>query len=160
MSEMAEHEIPSSASAEIKRYVFDLGLTGQLCSFAPGIGTEIAWGTKIFAVPNAKSWLLGVINFRGAVLPVLDLSQLEAVSAAAQNVPMILCVDKGEQMLAFAMYSEPSLLPVQSAAADMDALVGDLSNNVSTWLTCDRGLVVELDHQGIAKTLAARNSLS
>jgi chemotaxis signal transduction protein len=160
MSEMTEYEIPSSALAETKRYVFDLGLIGQLCSFAPGVGTEIAWGTKIFTVPNAKSWLRGVINFRGSVLPVLDLSQLATVSAAAQNVPLILCVDKGEQMLAFAMYSEPSLLHVQSAAANINALVGNLSKNVSSWLTCDRGSVVELDHQGVAKTLAANNSLS
>ncbi len=66
-------EVKSSVFEQI-RYGFKLGAIGLLTP--PGMVCEVMQMQQIFPVPNAPAWLSGLINLRGNLVPVVNLSGL------------------------------------------------------------------------------------
>ncbi len=63
-----------SSAVEQTRYGFELGAIGLLTP--PDMVCEVMDIQQIFPLPNAPAWLTGLINLRGNLVPVVNLSSL------------------------------------------------------------------------------------
>jgi purine-binding chemotaxis protein CheW len=74
-------------------------LTFQLAGEEYGLGIlmvqEIRGWSAVTAIPHAPAWVLGVIDLRGVVVPVIDLRrrfQLEPAQFGPATVVIVICV--------------------------------------------------------------------
>jgi purine-binding chemotaxis protein CheW len=81
-------------------------LTFQLAGEEYGLGIlavqEIRGWSAVTAVPHAPVWVLGVIDLRGVVVPVIDLLQrfqLEPAEFGPATVVIVICVPSGGEQL-------------------------------------------------------------
>jgi twitching motility protein PilI len=58
--------------------------------------SELTEPKQICAVPNTASWLLGLINLRGNLVPVFDLNMLLNIERKQQKKRMLLILGSGE----------------------------------------------------------------
>ena len=80
-------------------------LTFQLAGEEYGLGIlmvqEIRGWSAVTAIPHAPAWVLGVIDLRGVVVPVIDLRrrfQLEPAQFGPATVVIVICVpSEGEE---------------------------------------------------------------
>lgn len=122
-------------------------------------------------LPEAPSWMLGVINMHGQVLPVLDLGQrfghdtkephpdqrLLVMSQEPRNVALL--VDKVEQVLSA---QEGRLEPPSGHLAGSRVLAGVLQNNEELVLVLDPDRLAPLDwekHEELFKAMEQEAAL-
>jgi len=79
-------------------------LTFKLAGEEYGLGIlavqEIRGWSAVTAIPHAPEWVLGVIDLRGVVVPVIDLRQrfqLEPALFGPATVVIVICVPSGGQ---------------------------------------------------------------
>lgn len=72
--------------------------------------TELVIKPVIYPIPQSPPWLNGVINLRGTVVPVVDLSQ--SLNTVFYNSPgeYVLVIDKGVEALALLVDTPPASL--------------------------------------------------
>ncbi|MBE9527490.1 MAG: chemotaxis protein CheW [Proteobacteria bacterium] len=89
-------------------YGFRIGEIGLLIS--GGIESEILDNFTIHPVPNTVSWLRGVINLRGHLVPVYNLHELFGFSQNIQKHSFLIILDKGENSVAIEISDYPKVL--------------------------------------------------
>jgi chemotaxis signal transduction protein len=72
--EAIEDSVAKSGTFEQVRYGFELGPIGVLTPL--GMVCEVMDIQRIYLLPNAPTWLSGLINLRGNLVPVFDLGEL------------------------------------------------------------------------------------
>lgn len=90
-----------------QRYGFKVGQLGFL--YPKDMLGELVKKPGVCPIPHTHRWMLGVINLRGNLIPVVDLKAciqgVEPISPAT-----VLVLDKGKTALAFALESSPVLV--------------------------------------------------
>lgn len=108
----AESVAPSSealpsAAPGLARHAFRIG---ELNLLTPqGTFCEVMELPSIARVPNSASWLLGLANLRGAVVPVFDLARAFGLRTAAPADTRLLVMDEGDKAVAVVIDGLPSL---------------------------------------------------
>jgi purine-binding chemotaxis protein CheW len=113
---------------------------------------EIKGWDKVTAIPNTQEYVLGVINLRGAVVPIFDLRlrfRMPRIEYTKTTVVMVLKVhgDKGERTMGFVV---DAVSDVYSVAEDQLCPPPDLggaadSRFVKALATVDTKMVILLD---------------
>jgi chemotaxis signal transduction protein len=137
---------PETTRAEQRRYGFRVGGMGFLA--APQVGCEAIAMPPISPIPNSAPWLRGVMNLRGALVPIFDLAQALGIQEAPRTKQAsILIFDKGAQAAGIVTDSFPRLLPALTPMKQMPELPATLSGGLVVAGYTDANEVwLELDH--------------
>ena len=129
-----------------RRYGFRVGGMGFLT--APHVGSEAIAMPAISSIPNSVAWLRGVMNLRGALVPVFDLAQALDMPEPAQTAQTsVLIFDKGPQAVGIVIESLPRLLPGLIPIKQMPDLPAALSGGmVTAGYTAGNEIWLEIDH--------------
>ncbi|WP_163849497.1 chemotaxis protein CheW [Pseudooceanicola aestuarii] len=104
--------------------VLVLHISGQDFSLDIGLVREIRGMSRITPMPHAPRFICGVVNLRGAVLPVLDLSRRLDLKAEAspRNVIIVVAISGHRTgLLASAVTGIATLLPESDPPPDQSA---------------------------------------
>ncbi len=127
------------------RYGFRVGSVGLLCNEA--LYSEVVKSVFVFPIPNTPSWMLGLINLRGSLVPVFDLARYLQLELGNDGIEMLLVLDKGEHAVAVKIVEYPKLLnqltelPTESAsipAGLKDSVVSVFEENGQFWYEIDK----------------------
>lgn len=138
-----------SAAFEYVRYGFLLGAIGVLTPV--GMTSEILDLQRIYLLPNTASWMQGLINLRGSLVPVIDLGDLLNVRGNttdkehSKTERNLLVIGGGEQAFAIiidglpqpvtADRQETSLPPIADYAKDF--VIRSYSFQQRIWIDLD-----------------------
>ncbi len=86
-------QVESSLIRPAARYGFVMQNLGFL--IAKNTLSEIVINTSIYPIPNTKSWMRGLINVRGTLVPVFDFSLLLGFSKQSAEQENLLVLGKG-----------------------------------------------------------------
>lgn len=147
--EPPEGFVPAAAEkiAETLRYGFRVANFSLL--IRDGVGSEVVPMMPIAIIPAAPLWLSGMINLRGNLIPVCDLTRLLDVDPDMQpDNPMILVLDKGEQASGFIIDGYPQALTTLHPLNQLPGLPKLLSRYVAAAYTVEDEIWLEFDHEG------------
>lgn len=117
---------------------------------------EIRGWTRTTPLPHAPSYMKGVINLRGTVLPVMDLSQrlgLEPREHTERNVIIVVSHDGVLSGLLVDAVSDIVALTVKDLQPPPDSTSGSASGVVSALTLIDDRMIRVLDLSSIVNTL-------
>jgi twitching motility protein PilI len=144
-------ETPSILTARI-RFGFRIGDIGLL--IGPNTTSEVQTQPPIYALPNTPSWLLGLINLRGNLVPVFDLNSLLETGKSAPTKPMLLVLDKGSAMVGILINGLPQTVCLARKLRNMPPLPAALKGYVQEAYARDKVLWLEFDHHSFFQSLA------
>lgn len=81
-----------------------------------GMSSQLALDPVLAPVPNTKSWLRGVLNARGNLVPVFDIGLWHGLEAQPVSAH-VLVVSAGGAAMAVTCCEQPSLLAVRPVGA-------------------------------------------
>jgi len=147
--------VVAEEAVERVRYGFKVGSLSLLVG--PQAGSEVGPLAPIAGIPNSPSWLLGMINLRGNLVPVFDLARacgLDASRASAEPggeesaaKPMILVFDKGEKAAGVLIDGFPRALTGLRRAGQLTGLPEPLARHVPAALAAADEVWFEFDHE-------------
>jgi purine-binding chemotaxis protein CheW len=135
---------------EIRICLFSIGI--DTFAIPVGVLTEIIIPQKIFPVPTTPSHVLGVINLRGNIVPVVDIRP--ALSLPQQSVPGQIAILKlGAMMLGIVVDNVSAVIPVPESsirtlpddAAEKQIASGNRARFLKGIIQRDGGVVALLD---------------
>jgi len=138
--------------AQQRRYGFHIGSMGLL--IAPRVGSEAIPMSPIAAIPNSPPWLKGMLNLRGALVPVFDLTLVLGMSGHEyREQQVVLVFDKGPKAVGIVVDGYPKQLLGLSRVAQLPELPTSLKGYVAAAYTHDGDLWLEFDHEEFFKSL-------
>ncbi|WP_062152458.1 chemotaxis protein CheW [Beggiatoa leptomitoformis] len=140
----------------LRRLGFHVGNIGLL--IAQNATSELIEVSSICPIPNTASWLLGLINLRGNLVPIFDLNLLLGLENRVSKKNMLLILGRGEtagaiildklpQHVTFVNSDKLDSLPPLPAVLKPFATNG-YEKNGEVWFN--------FDHQGFFESLAGR----
>ncbi|MBI3187584.1 MAG: chemotaxis protein CheW [Gammaproteobacteria bacterium] len=84
-----------SENKKINRYGYEVGVIRLLVP--ANTLSEVLRKFTLYPIPNTKEWLRGLVNLRGNLIPVYDVSMLFGMSDAPANYDSLLILDKGAE---------------------------------------------------------------
>jgi len=145
-----------SKSYEYARYGFRIGSLGLLIE--PGQASEIVQRPVIYPLPNTASWLKGLVNLRGNLVPVLDLHLLldipEQADARAAERSLLLVLGKGEDALALGIDGLPQSVDLSAPLPQAPPLPNLLREHQRGAYVDDDCVWLEVDVQAMVRTLS------
>lgn len=113
-----------------------------------GVGSEVVPMMPMAIIPNGPTWLMGMINLRGNLVPICDLQRLiDGKSGASLDKPMILVIDKGEKAAGFLISEYPLAMTELHPADQMSGIPQSLQKQVKSMTSPDGQLWLEFDHE-------------
>ncbi len=143
--------------AQQRRYGFRIGGVGLL--IAPQVGSEAISMPAIAPIPNSVPWLRGMLNLRGALVPVFDMALVLGLPRQAyREQAAVLVFGKGAQAVGVITEGHPKQLPGLSRVAQLPELPAPLKGHVATAYTHDEDLWFEFDHEAFFLSLIRGNA--
>jgi chemotaxis signal transduction protein len=142
------------AITSIPRLGFQIGDIGLL--IAENIISELNDVTQICPVPNTASWLLGLVNMRGNLVPVFNMKELIGIEGGISRKGMLLILDQGEDSVAIPIDDLPiqhSFFP-DDKLNNLPALPSAIQNFVHSGFETDGNLWFSFDHRAFFQSLA------
>lgn len=140
-----------------RRYGFHIGSMGLL--IAPRVGSEAIPMSPIAAIPNSPPWLRGMLNLRGALVPVFDLTLVLGMSGHEyREQQVVLVFDKGPKAVGIVVDGYPKQLLALSRVAQLPELPTSLKGYVAAAYTHDGDLWLEFDHEEFFRSLNRKNA--
>lgn len=116
--------------------------------------SEVVKGSTIYPVPKTASWVKGLLNLRGNLVPVFDLAEHFDVEAQAAESPQIVVVGKAEQAVALIVDGIPKLASTSQAISQSALpLPEGIRNHVRGAFVEDDNMWLELDFSGLIESL-------
>lgn len=155
-------EFSSRDESEIRYgYCFD----GVGFLVGEGILSEIINDYTIYPMPNCASWMTGLVNVRGNLVPVYDLKELfglktSRVDATSKDYKHLLVLDKGTDSVAVLIYELPLALNIVNwnASDHKPELANCFSKYITSSYLDDSIIWVDFDHKKYFKSI--RNLIS
>jgi len=121
----------STHEDEVPRYGFIISDLGFLISSE--ILCEVMKNFKVYPIPNTKQWMHGLVNLRGNLIPVYDLSMLLGLSSEPMKHDNLLIIDKGPESVGILIDSLPQPCDIRGWAelSNVPKLPAGLSDCVS-----------------------------
>lgn len=102
----------------LQRMCFRVGDLGLL--FPVTAGREVITPPAVSRIPNAASWLRGLANVRGTLVPVVDTATALEVARTADAPLYLLIFGHGETAVGLLIESLPRLLDIDVSGAVLD----------------------------------------
>jgi len=147
---------PAQAETPL-RYGFQAGAHGLL--FEVGKSGEILEGPDICPVPNTAPWLVGLVNLRGNLVPVFDLSLLFARGAADTSWARLLVVGAGAEAVAFPVKELPTAIRLGTPLDRRPPMPEPIARHVRAAYLVDDDVWLDVDFDNFLLTLAAQVSV-
>lgn len=117
--------------------------------------TEIVIRPPIYAIPRSPNWLHGVINLRGNILAVIDLSESLSTTIRSNPGEYVLVIDKGTDALALIVDSPPKSLINPEPAPSTSEGNNFKSDFIQAGVQSENILWMQLDAKALVKSLSA-----
>ena len=134
----------------VLRYGIRIGGIGLL--IGARVPSEFILPVPVSRVPNTPDWFAGLMNLRGALVPVFDLETLIGVeedaeqAATAGSRSLFLVLDRGERAAALMIRSFPQALSDLKPLDEMPPAPSPLDECVSDAFVEDSSAWLEFDH--------------
>jgi len=115
--------------------------------------TEVVIEPTIYPIPNSPLWLQGMINLRGNILPVIDLSETLSTSLKCTPGQYVLVVDKGSKALALLIDALPKSLADPVAADDIGKMTSIPHDYLSAGINAEGEHWMELDIKQLVQSM-------
>ncbi len=137
----------STHDYEQPRYGFMIHGVGFLIS--PEVLCEVMKNIAVFPIPNTKHWVHGLVNLRGNLIPVFDLSMLLGLSDEPMVHDNLLIIDKGPEAVGILVESLPQQCDMSnwSELATIPNLPAGLSDCVSSAFSKGDEIWLGLNHK-------------
>ncbi|OYW89778.1 MAG: chemotaxis protein CheW [Caulobacterales bacterium 32-67-6] len=116
---------------------------------------EIRGWTNSTPLPNAPDYVLGVINLRGAVLPVLNLAaRLGLPASEARSSSVVIVVDLVGRTVGLLVDAVSDIINVGEGEIQPAPVIGAASSKglARGMITTDEGIITLIDMSGILPT--------
>lgn len=162
LSDIAQRSIECAAGLPAQEEAVELwsgiGFTIANTHYVAAMGTvsEILHLPKFTAIPGVKSWMLGVANVRGRLLPIMDLARFFGLShsSISSRDKRVLVVENGEILSGFIVdhvlgmqyFSAESFQPKETkgmALAIQPYIKGSYRKNDTDWNVFDTFVLTE-----------------
>lgn len=133
---------PQWVEANPIQYGYRIGPYGFLIT--PGLLSEVILTPTIYPIPNTASWLKGLINWRGNLVPVYDLAALWQTPVFSAKKRELLVIGESTQALGILVDELPVAVSLSQAIAahtvELPAIVKGFVKQVyqdqdQVWLT-------------------------
>ncbi len=143
----------------IRRLGFRIGEIGLL--IAPNTFSELTDPLPICPVPNTTAWLLGLVNLRGNLLPVFDMSALLSMEKDEDKKPILLILGQGEAAAGILIDELPvhQVLTKDDKLNSLPALPSTIRPFVPSGYEKNGEIWFNFDHEGFFESLATKVAL-
>lgn len=156
----------SRQAGEMTRAVAQIEFTRRLGFRIGNIGlligehatSELSDMLAICPIPNTASWLLGIINLRGNLVPVFDLNGLLQIVQSIERMKMLLILGEGEAAGAIVIYDYPRhvTLTKEDKLETLPPLPDILSPFATVGYEKDNQMWFNFDHLGFFHAISSR----
>lgn len=133
------------------RFVFKIGRFEFV--LAKTLTTEILVKPTIYHIPNSPDWLFGMVNLRGNIHPIVDISTVLKTDYVNSPGDFILVIDKGRESLALLVDSIPRLLNDSSIAETLSETSWIMDEFVQPGVKSGNNILDQLDIKGLVNSL-------
>lgn len=144
-------EAPDLENWVPKRYGYTVGTINFLV--AERIRSEVVQTPAISLLPHCPEWLLGLMNLRGNLVPVIDLRSL-CGEGPSRRPATVLVLDSGEKAVAIPIDTLPVALTDLAALDDMPPLPPSLQGHADRAFTADGRTWLAFEHDEFFRALA------
>lgn len=138
--------------AERNRYGFRIGSFGLMIQ--ADVGSEVIRPEAISSLPGSAPYLLGLLNLRGNLVPVFDLSLVLGVAKSNElRTMLVLILDKGENAVGMVIDGFPQPLSALRPIAHLPQLPAVLQVHVNAGYVKDERVWLEFNHQSFFEKL-------
>ena len=125
---------------------------------------EVVQSAQIYRIPNTRSWVLGVINLRGNLVPVFDLLRRLDETATRAEDQRLLIMDQGERAAGIYIDGLPQALKIDPDDADQRAAIPEdipeaIREHVVTAYRVDTNTWLEVNHRELFSELLADSGI-
>lgn len=140
---------PVRAAASARRIRFGFRAAGLTLLIREGIGSETLPVKPLAIIPNGPAWLLGILNLRGNLVPVIDLGRIlgNGTREAADRKTMILVLGKGERSAGFVIEGHQHALTDLRPFDQVPTLPEALAPYVPKALSSGDDVWLEFEHE-------------
>jgi len=144
--------LPSVDESKV-RYGFRFGNIGFM--IAEGVLSEIINDYQIFPMPNCSSWLSGLTNVRGNLVPVYDLRKLFGFNVEERQYNHLLVIDQGSDSIAVLIETLPQPLDVINwkPSSHRPELSVSMAEYINATYLIDAVAWIDFDHSGFFKSI-------
>lgn len=137
------------------RFGFRIGPIGLL--IAPQTIAEAIVRPMVFPVPNAPSWLNGLMNLRGTLVPVFDLHEIFELGQE-DKAEKVLCLvlDKGEAAAGFFIDATPQSIETDHRLKQPPPVPAPLGEHIAEAYYSHGMAWCEFDHESFFSALGKR----
>jgi twitching motility protein PilI len=137
------------------RYGFQIGDIGLL--IGQDTSSEVLERAPVYPLPKAPTWLLGLVNLRGNLVPVFDVKPLlELEGDDAQDKRRLLILGGGDKAVGIMIDGLPQLAATNNALSRLPPLPAALRPYVAKAYVRDNAVWLEFDHYGFFGSLGER----
>lgn len=140
-------------NSEVVRYGFKVGDTSFLIS--ENTLSEVIKNTKIYPLPNTKSWMRGLVNVRGNLVPVFDLSLLLELGKTQNNVINLLVLGKDSESIGLIISGLPQAYEIRNwkKLSQMPKEIPGLDKHVSSVYIANDIVWLELNEKSYFESI-------
>jgi chemotaxis signal transduction protein len=148
---------PEQADTRYAIRVADIGLL-----IGARVPSEFVLPVPVSRVPNTPDWFAGLINLRGAILPVFDLESMlvsdrdAAQSTVANSRLLFLVLGRGERAAALKVHGFPQPLRGLKPLDELPPIPAPLDECVSSAMVENGSVWFELDHVRLFEAFSVR----
>jgi chemotaxis signal transduction protein len=143
------------------RYAFRITSSYPSLVLKPGVVSELHYGVRPTYIPNSPGWFRGVMNRRGALVPVFDVTQWLALGRDPSTERRgLMLMDLPPKTAGLWILGEPRLMAlVPAEQANLSAFPDALHPFLTQAFESDEGQCFEFDHAQWFRTAGGRSSL-
>ena len=141
-----------AAPRQRARYGFRVGDLGFL--IGPDTMSEVVAQSTVYLIPQTPTWLAGLINLRGNLVPVFDMTLCLELVAPPPEKRYLLVLDTGDKAIGLFVESMPQPADTSHILSQLPPLPEVLRPYVTTVYRDGDTLWLEFDHRVFFESLA------
>jgi twitching motility protein PilI len=141
------------------RYGFQIGGIGLL--IGQDTSSEVLERVPVYPLPKAPTWLMGLVNLRGNLIPVFDVKlilELESGDAQDQDQRRLLILGGSDKAVGILIDGLPQLAATQNVLSRLPPLPVALRPYVTKAYARDNAVWLEFDHYGFFGALGGAST--
>jgi len=135
------------------RYGFRVGNLGFLID--TDTVSEVVERATVYSVPQTPSWLVGLLNLRGNLVPVFDFKASLNLGNSTPDKHYLLLLGEGSDMVGFFVENLPQTVDISHKLTHPPPLPAVLRGYAGDIYSFDNVVWVEFDHRNFFQSLAA-----
>lgn len=138
------------------RYGYRTGSTRFLVP--EGTVSELLHSSKIYHLPNAPGWIVGLINLHGNVIPVVDVASYVGDEVSRLQKSNVLAIGRNEAAIGILIDGLPEAIKESEIVTGMSAVPEKLEGYVKAGLYSDGYNWYEFEIYELFQKLASKNA--